>query len=330
MAPLQSITVIDPLPWPCSTATRLALSELVNAGQLAANEDGQPAVWIDPPATDREPNPPFGYVVSFIRFHKRGFAAPASRFLRGLCYHYGVELHNFAPNAILQASMFVGVCEGFLGIPVNWDLWVHLFRTELHTLATPEPKTRRAVRAGGVTIALRETRREFYIPCTMTSNNGEWERGWFYLGNDEPGLPPWTGKVVREKADSWWHGVSPSSRQDRLDSALQVLKTLADAGLGAALVLANLHHRWSIPLIERRLRIFEMHEEADPVALAQSWLLPDLLPQVYVTTRARCAVNLKAVRNDDVALWSFVMLPYGPLVSGFPPLFSLLIHGASS
>jgi hypothetical protein len=36
----------------------------------------------------------------------------------------------------------------------------------------------------------------------MTSNNAEWERGWFYLRNDEPGLPPWTGKVVKEKADS--------------------------------------------------------------------------------------------------------------------------------
>jgi hypothetical protein len=190
MAPQQSITMINPLPWPRSTATRLALSELVNAGQLAANEDGQPAVWIDPSATDWEPNPLFGYVVSFIRFHERGFAAPASRFLRGLCYHYGVELHNFVPNAISQAAMSVGVCEGFLGIPVNWDLWVHLFRAELHTLTTPEPKTRRAVRAGGVTIAPRETRRELYIPCTMTSNNAEWEQGWFYLRNDEPGLPP--------------------------------------------------------------------------------------------------------------------------------------------
>jgi hypothetical protein len=79
---------------------------------------------------------------------------------------------------------------------------------------------RQQVRAGGMTIALRETRRELYIPCTMTSNNVEWERGWFYICNDEPGLPAWTGKVVREKADSWWHGVSPSSHQDRLDSAL--------------------------------------------------------------------------------------------------------------
>jgi hypothetical protein len=145
--------------------------------------------WIVPPASDREPNPPFGYVVSFIRHHECGFAAPASRFMRGLCYHYGVELHNFAPNAISQAATFVGVCEGFLGIPANWDLWVHLFHAELHTLSTPEPRVRRAVCAGGMSILLRESRRELYIPCTMTSNNAEWEWGWFYLRNDEPGLP---------------------------------------------------------------------------------------------------------------------------------------------
>jgi hypothetical protein len=202
-----------------------------------------------------EPNPPFGYVVSFIRFHERGFAALASRFLRGLCYHYGVELHNFTPNAISQVATFVGVCEGFLGIPMNWDLWVHLFRAELHTLVTPEPRVRRVVRAGGVSISLRETRRELYIPCTMTSNNAEWERGWFYLRNDEFGLPSYTSKVVKEKADSWWHGVSPSSRQDRLGSALHALKSMADAGLGAASVLTNLHHRRIVPLMERRLCI---------------------------------------------------------------------------
>jgi hypothetical protein len=127
---------------------------------------------------------------------------------------------------------------------------------------------RRAVRAGGVSVSLRETRKELYIPCTMTSNNDEWERGWFYLRNDEPGLPPFTGKVLKEKADSWWHGVSPSSRQERLESALIALKNLADAGLGAASVLTNLHHRRIIPLMERRLRIFEMSDAADPVALA--------------------------------------------------------------
>jgi hypothetical protein len=170
--------------------TRFALSEIVNGGQLALNVDGQPPAWIVPPATDREPNPPYDYIVSFIRHHERGFAAPESRFMRGLCYHYGVELHNFAPNVISQATTFVGVCEGFLGIPVNWDLWVHLFRAELHTLAMPEPRVHRAVRTGGLSISLQDSRREFYIPCTMTSNNAEWERGWFYFRNDGAGLPP--------------------------------------------------------------------------------------------------------------------------------------------
>jgi hypothetical protein len=46
------------------------------------------------------PNPPFGYVVSFIRLHERGFTAPASCFMHALCYHYGVEVHNFTSNAI--------------------------------------------------------------------------------------------------------------------------------------------------------------------------------------------------------------------------------------
>jgi hypothetical protein len=100
--------------------TRLALNQLVSAGQLAVNEDGRPAKWMVPPAGDHAP--PSGYMVSFIRFHERGFAAPASRFMRALCHHYGVELHNFAPNAISQVATFVGICEGYLGIPVNWDL----------------------------------------------------------------------------------------------------------------------------------------------------------------------------------------------------------------
>jgi hypothetical protein len=119
----------------------------------------------------------YGYVVSFILHNERGFMAPASRFMRGLCHHYGVELHNFAPNAISQEATFVGVCEGFLEIPANWDLWVHVFRAELHTLSTPEPRVRHTVRADGIMISLRESCREFDIPCIMTSNNAEWERG---------------------------------------------------------------------------------------------------------------------------------------------------------
>jgi hypothetical protein len=72
---------------------------------------------------------------------------------------------------------------------------------------------------------------------------------------------------LKEKADSWFHDVSPHPHQARLDSLLTALKSLADAGLGAASVIANLHHRRIIPLMERELRIYEMGETANPASL---------------------------------------------------------------
>jgi hypothetical protein len=321
MAPLPPLTILDPYAWERSTVTRLALGDLVSAGQLAANEEGRPAEWIVPPAGDHAPNPPKGYVVSFIRFHERGFAAPASHFMRALCLRYGVELHNFAPNVISQAATFVGVCEGYLGIPVNWDLWVHLFRAELFTQPTTEQRTRRAVRAGGMSLALRAQYKDDYIPCTMTTNNAGWERGWFYLRNAESGLPPYTGLVLRERPDSWSYGVSTPQHRRRLGSLLAALRILAARGLTAATVLAFLHHRRVVPLMERPLCVFEMTEAADPVALARSRILPSPLQREYALTRARSAIDTRLLRSDR-SPWELEMLPTGPLVSRIPDFAS--------
>jgi hypothetical protein len=82
--------------------------------------------------------------------------------------------------------------------------------------------------------------------------------------------------------------------------------------------------------MERPLRIFEMHEDANPVALAQSRLLPGLFPREYAATRARRAIDLRTGRNDDAMLWAFTMLPVGPLVSGLPLPLVLLVRGALS
>jgi hypothetical protein len=131
---------------------------------------------------------------------------------------------------------------------------------------------------------------------------------------------------LKEKADSWHHGLSPSSRQDWLESILLALKGLADAGLGAASVLANLHHRRIVPLMERELRIYEMSEVANPVSLARSRLLHGLFPHEYAATRARRVINLKAGRHNNDELWSFIMLPDPQAVSrpsSFPPFLAM-------
>jgi hypothetical protein len=61
-------------------------SERVSQWRAASTERGRGApTWIVPPASDREPNPPYRYIVSFVRLHERGFNVPASHFVRGLC-----------------------------------------------------------------------------------------------------------------------------------------------------------------------------------------------------------------------------------------------------
>jgi hypothetical protein len=101
-----------------------------------------------------------------------------------------------------------------------------------------------------------------------------------------------------------------------LDSLLAALRNLAGRGLNAEVVLAHLHHRRIVPLMERPLRIFEMTEEADPVTLARSRSLPSPLLREYAATRARRAIDPKSGRYDDRALWDLQMLPTGTLVSG--------------
>jgi hypothetical protein len=176
-------------PWYRSNVDAHTLQGLVDGGQLTANTYSSRPTWIVPPAYHQESQPPEGYVVSFIRLHELGFNAPASMFMRGLCYHYGVELHNFAPNSISQAATFVGICEGFLGIPVSWDMWLHLFRAKLFTAGVGKGK-RRPVHAGGLTFALRSRGFSVYPPCNMTTNNSEWDKVWFYLRNDASASHP--------------------------------------------------------------------------------------------------------------------------------------------
>jgi hypothetical protein len=99
-----------------------------------------------------------------------------------------------------------------------------------------------------------------------------------------------------------------------LDSLLAALRNLAGRRLTAGAVLAFLHHRRVVPLMERPLRIFEMTETADPIALARSRMLQAPLLREYAATRARSAVDLKSVRNNR-SLWDLEMLPTGKLVS---------------
>jgi hypothetical protein len=268
------VTIISPRdPWPFSTVTASDLEGLVGEGLLRPLTDEQRPEWI-PPVGGAAPSPPPGYIVSFVSFHERGFGVPASRFMRAILHHYGVELHNLSPNSISQAAIFVAVCEGYLGVAPHWDLWTHLFFAELFASPTGERKVRAAVRAGGCTLLLRQSRASLYIPAILASSNKGWQRRWFYLRNDGELLPPFSQRVVTTAVDAWRHG-TPHERQKNLEPLLKALEALRKGGLTAVGVIAAIHRRRVLPLAERRLPLWEMTPEAD---LEGSRMSSDPLP----------------------------------------------------
>jgi hypothetical protein len=129
---------------------------------------------------------------------------PVCHFMRALLHYYGVELHNFNPNSIAQAAIFVAVWEGFLGIDPHWDLWTHLFSAEFFAASTDV----KAVWAGGCTPQLRSGRASQYIPASLVSSNKGWQNRWFYLQNDDGMLPPFSQRVVTAAGDNWRWGAT--------------------------------------------------------------------------------------------------------------------------
>jgi hypothetical protein len=121
--------------------------------------------------------------------------------------------------------------------------------------------------------------------------------------------------VFKEKPSSWGYGVSTPQHRRRQESVLAALQSLAAQGLNALGVLAFLHHRRIVPLMERPLCIFEMTEVANPVDLARSRMLPTPLGRAYALTRARNTVDTRMPMRPDWTPWDLEMLPTGPLVS---------------
>jgi hypothetical protein len=134
--------------------------------------------------------------------------------------------------------------------------------------------------------------------------------------------------VFKEKPSSWGYGVSTAQHRRRQDSILAAVRSLSEQGLTAMGVLAFLHHRRVMPLMERPLCIFEMTEEANPIALARSRMLPTPLGRPYALTRARSAVDTRMPAHLDRNPWDLEMLPTGPLVSMI--LGSVLVLGVAS
>ncbi|KAK1644425.1 hypothetical protein QYE76_062230 [Lolium multiflorum] len=152
------------------------------------------------PSEESYPAPPMGYRVSFVDHLIRGLSAPIHPFLRGLLFVYGLQLHHLTPNSILHISIFITLCEAFLGVSPNWALWKRIFfcrRNGSHNVA---------YNIGGVVISIRSTAN--YFDVKLPDSVQGWRKRWLYIreenhGCAEDNIPPFDGdeRILRRR--SW-------------------------------------------------------------------------------------------------------------------------------
>ncbi|KAK1678533.1 hypothetical protein QYE76_039381 [Lolium multiflorum] len=141
-----------------------------------------------------------GYRVSFVDHLIRGLSTPIHPFLRGLLFVYGLQLHHLTPNSILHISIFITLCEAFLGVQPNWALWKRIFFCRRN--GSPNV----AYNIGGVVISVRPT--VDYFDVKLPDSVQGWRKKWLYIqeenhGCAEDNIPPFDGaeKILRRR--SW-------------------------------------------------------------------------------------------------------------------------------
>jgi len=74
----------------------------------------------------------------------------------------GVQLHHWTPNFILHISIFVHLCEAFLGIEPHFDLFQYFFYLKLH------PNNSKVDVVGGAGLQFRQGKKPKYIPYELS------------------------------------------------------------------------------------------------------------------------------------------------------------------
>jgi hypothetical protein len=103
--------------------------ELLRQGRVLPPAD---LVGCRPACSERVPAPQPGETVVFYDHFPRGFALPASNFLRQFMNHFHLQLHHIGANTMMMLAAFVALCEAYLGIWPNFKLFRQLiyFKTQ--------------------------------------------------------------------------------------------------------------------------------------------------------------------------------------------------------
>ncbi|KAE8796334.1 hypothetical protein D1007_28709 [Hordeum vulgare] len=221
------------------------------------------------PGAETAPTPAVAEVVVFNEHFYRGFGLPASSFFSEWLHFFGLQPHHLAPNAILQLSTFVVLCEGFLGIEPRLDLWQSLFffkqqsiamqKAELEKLPGPRPMT-----PCGAALVHHRSKSGFpQLPPQESIK--QCLKGFFYVKNADPAqdalnMPPFN---INPPTKLNWATKSPKSIPEvaQIGAYLDVLEK---GGLLGRDLLTTMVTRRILPLQRRPHLVCQMSGRHDP------------------------------------------------------------------
>ena len=105
--------------WVPSKCSKSNLETLVSDGLLP---DKSVIQWC-PALGEGRPYEITGKIISFAPYFERGLGLPCSVFFFGLLRYYRIQLHHLTPNSFVHISIFVHLCEAFLGIEPHFELF---------------------------------------------------------------------------------------------------------------------------------------------------------------------------------------------------------------
>ncbi|KAK1646771.1 hypothetical protein QYE76_064576 [Lolium multiflorum] len=159
------------------------------------------------PGSASRPGPPKGFTLMFDAFLFRGLSLPAHEFLRSLLFFYGIQLWQLTPNSILHLSIFITLCEAFLGIDPHWGLWRKIFYVKRHN-GNDGPLV-----VGGIVFVVRKEVNYFNYPMKDTVQDSD------VPGDEAPEVDAFVKSMRRGKINEGLMATAESSPSGRDDDA---------------------------------------------------------------------------------------------------------------
>ena len=151
--------------WNTSKCSQSDLESLVKQGLLSPRS----AVQWHPALGEGRPYENTGEIVAFTPYFEWGLGLPCSFFFSGLLHYYRIQLHHLTPNSFIHISIFVHLCEAFLGIEPHFELFRFLFHLK------PQLDSYNLDVVGGAGLQLRQGKDKVYIPYKLINKVIDWK-----------------------------------------------------------------------------------------------------------------------------------------------------------